>query len=93
MRYEWDPAKRAWTLRERGIDFVDAIRIFDGAVLQFSRWPQSYPERRVVAIGLIEQIELTLVYTPKASDLRRIISARRAKRKEHRFYAEAFEVA
>lgn len=71
-----------------GIDKPTAVRIFDGPVLQFSRWPQSYPERRLIAIGMVEGVETTVVYHQKAADLCRIISARLSKRKERLLYAQ-----
>jgi uncharacterized DUF497 family protein len=30
----FDPAKRDWTLRERGLDFADATEVFDGLKLE-----------------------------------------------------------
>jgi uncharacterized DUF497 family protein len=29
-KFEWDEAKRQWTLAERGLDFIDAAMMFDG---------------------------------------------------------------
>jgi len=34
MASEWDAAKNAANLAKHGIDLADAIRIFDGPVLQ-----------------------------------------------------------
>jgi uncharacterized DUF497 family protein len=31
MEISFDPAKRDWTLRERGLDFLDAAEVFDGS--------------------------------------------------------------
>ncbi len=28
--FEWDEAKRIWTIAERGLDFADAALAFDG---------------------------------------------------------------
>jgi uncharacterized DUF497 family protein len=30
MDFEWDEAKRQRNIRERGLDFLDARRLFDG---------------------------------------------------------------
>jgi uncharacterized protein len=87
MHYDWGAAKSAWNLRHRDLDFQDAVRSFDGPVLQCTRLPQSYPERRVMAVGILDGREIVAVYTQRS---RRIISARRAKRKERRLYAEAY---
>jgi uncharacterized DUF497 family protein len=30
----FDPAKRDWTLRERGLDFLEASLVFDGTTIR-----------------------------------------------------------
>jgi hypothetical protein len=35
MRITFDPAKRAVTLAERGLDFADAAEVFQGDTLDF----------------------------------------------------------
>jgi len=34
MGFEWDAAKNAANMAKHGIDFDDAVRIFDGPVLE-----------------------------------------------------------
>lgn len=53
---------RSATLRNLGIDFVGAVRIFSGPTLEWSRWPQSYGARRAVALGVMQEVELVVVY-------------------------------
>ena len=51
-----------------------------------------YGETRIVAIGLADGLHLTVVYTDRAgrgSLTRRIVSARRSNRHEHKIYDEA----
>jgi len=90
MQYEWSAAKNEWNIRERQLDFARAVRIFDGPVLQWTRLPQRYPKLRVMAVGMVDGVELTVVYTQLTPLRRRIISARRAKRKERQLYEKAF---
>ncbi len=90
MQYEWSAAKNERNIGERQLDFGRAVRIFEGPVLQWTRLPQKYPDRRVMAVGMVDGVELTVVYTPIDPTRRRIISARRAKRKERRLYEQAF---
>jgi uncharacterized protein len=90
MQYEWSAAKNERNIRERQLDFARAVRMFDGPVLQWTRLPQQYPERRVMAVGLVDGVGLTVVYAQLAPLRRRIISARRATRKEPRLYEKAF---
>lgn len=90
MQYAWSAAKNERNIRHRRLDFARAVRIFDGPVLQWTRLPQTYPELRVMAVGMVDGVELTVVYTQLAPLRRRIISVRRAKRKERRLYEKVF---
>lgn len=93
MRFDWDAAKNTRNIRERGIDFADAVRIFDAPHLEWTRLPQNYPERRVMALGQVAGVPLVVVYHEREPGVRRIISVRVAKRKERRLYAQAFPEA
>jgi uncharacterized DUF497 family protein len=83
--FEWDPAKRLANLRKHGIDFVDAVQVFEGAVLRVPQTTRDFGEIRIIAIGLLAGKLLSVVYTPRGSVLR-IISARRANDRETRAY-------
>ena len=48
MAFEWDAAKNAANIAKHGIDFEDAIRIFDGPVGQCYR---AYSEDRIIAFA------------------------------------------
>lgn len=84
--FDWHDKKRAWTLGERNIDFRDAIRIFDGFVLEWDS-PRD-GEHRIAATGIMDGDYLTVVYTWRGGQ-RRIISARPARRKERQNYERA----
>ncbi|MGA7381386.1 MAG: BrnT family toxin [Terriglobales bacterium] len=84
MLFEWDESKRQANLAKHGIDFRDAIRVFDGPV--FESMNRRRGEERMVAIGSIEGVEIVLVYVMRGKQ-RRIISARRAHRNERQDYA------
>jgi uncharacterized DUF497 family protein len=84
MLFEWDESKRQTNLAKHGIDFRDAIRVFDGPV--FESVNRRRGEERMVAIGSMEGIEIVLVYVMRGKQ-RRIISARRAHRNERQDYA------
>jgi uncharacterized protein len=84
MLFEWDEGKRQSNLAKHFIDFQDAIKIFDGPVFEVARRRRS--EDRVLTIGLMEDIEIVVVYV-KRDGRRRIISARRAHRNERKDYA------
>lgn len=90
MLFEWDESKRQTNLAKHGIDFQDAIWVFDGPV--FERVSRRRGEDRVVAVGSMEGIEIVLVYVIRG-ELRRIISARRAHRDERQDYADHIKSA
>ena len=84
MLFEWDESKRQSNLVKHHIDFQDAIRIFDRPT--FEKTARSHGEDRVLAIGLLEDVEIVVVYAVRGKR-RRIISARRAHRDERKDYA------
>src|SRR5207248_8443641 len=51
MEFEWDEAKHTKTLRERGVGFDDAARIFAGPVLIWEDARRDYGEVRFRAVG------------------------------------------
>ena len=85
--FQWDPTKRESNLEKHGIDFVRAVRIFEGRVLQRQDTRRDYRELRIVATGEVDDVILTVVYTLRGESIR-IISARRASRHEARAYRE-----
>jgi uncharacterized protein len=84
MFFEWDETKRRANLAKHLIDFKDAILIFDGLV--FEKPQHRHGEDRTLAIGVMDGIEIVVVYVARAN-YRRIISARRAHRSEREDYA------
>ena len=83
LAFEWDESKRRSVIDQRGIDFEDAVQIFDGPV-----WETLSPradEQRWLAIGIVDGIEIAVVYTIR-NGRRRIITARRARTYERRDY-------
>jgi len=85
MEFEWDKAKDAWTMQERGFGFDDATRIFSGHVVIWEDDRRDYGEQRFRAVGETEGDILHVVYTWRG-DVMRIISLRRANRKEIRLW-------
>jgi uncharacterized protein len=95
VRFSWDHAKSDANFHERGFDFALASSIFDGPTLEREDTREDYGERRIIAIGLAEGVELTVCYTDRVDTSgvvdRRIISARRSNRRERKAYREAIE--
>ena len=81
MDFEWDEAKSNRNLAERGFGYDFAALIFDGPVIEWCDIREPWGEPRVVAVGEVEGMTLAVVYTDRG-DVRRIMSARRARKKE-----------
>lgn len=81
--FEWSEDKRKSVIERHGIDFADAVRVFDGPILKVPS-PRS-GEARWLAIGIVDGTEVTVVYTVR-NGCHRIITARRARRNERRHY-------
>ncbi|ELR98452.1 BrnT family toxin [Gloeocapsa sp. PCC 73106] len=86
MRYGWDKEKNRRNLERHGITFEDAIRIFEGVTLEEEDDRFDYGETRIYAIGLVNGLEITVIYTDRNDDERRIILAWRAEPHERRVY-------
>lgn len=91
MQFEWDEDKREKTLRERGIDFVDAALIWkDPKRQECADNRHSYGESRMQTIGASRLGLLFVVYTERVyedgQEFIRIISARKANRREQSDY-------
>jgi len=83
MEFEWNEDKRKTVLEKHGLDFIDAITIFDGDVLRARSTFEG--EERWIAIGILDEIEIAVIYTIRG-DIYRIITARRARQKERDLY-------
>ena len=83
MDFEWDESKRRLVIEQHGIDFRDAVRIFEGPFRETVS--PGAEEERWLAVGLLDGIEIAVVYTIR-NGRRRIITARRARTNERRDY-------
>ena len=88
MEFEWDEGKSDDCFVQRGFDFNFAIRAFldpNRIVRIDRRW--DYGEDRYRLLGSIEGRLFAVIYTMRGSVIR-IISARKANRKEVRGYEQ-----
>jgi uncharacterized protein len=86
VTYEWDEAKRAANLRKHGYDFIAADLVYASPrklTIQMIRRGKS--RLQDIAIVEIRGAILTLVYLIRGYNIR-IISFRKASRKEPRIY-------
>jgi len=79
MAFEWDEAKRLANIQKHGVDFAEAIEMFDGHVLENEDRRRNYGELRIRAFGEMDGRVIQVVYTLR-NGRRRLISARRKTR-------------
>lgn len=87
MEFEWDEAKRLANIRKHGIDFIDALSVFNGDTVTVEDDRYDYGEQWFVTFGLLQGRVIAVVYTER-SNRTRIISARKATNYEQRTYFE-----
>jgi uncharacterized protein len=86
MRFHFDPAKAANNLRKHGVSFADAEGVFFDPLAIHREDPDAEGEERFVAVGLGSAGQcLVVVYTLRDDEIR-VISVRRATRREARDY-------
>jgi uncharacterized DUF497 family protein len=91
--FEWDEAKRARTIQQRGIDFVDVARHFFARTPFFRRSADRDGEARWQAFGPFGDAErlISVVYTERNHGVCRIISVRVARDNERKEYHAALQ--
>jgi uncharacterized DUF497 family protein len=86
VRFEWDEIKNQINIRKHGIDFRDAIDVFEHPLLTAIDQREDYGEDRWIALGWMAAIVGVVVYVERSSDVIRIISARKATKREVKRY-------
>lgn len=81
IRITYDPAKRARTLGERGLDFGDAALVFAGPTIEFEDTRRDYGETRIICFGRLAGRLVAIVYVPRGSS-RHVLSMRKANARE-----------
>ena len=91
MRITFDPLKRTRTLLDRGLDFDDAVVVFEGTTVEFDDTRRQYGERRIICYGSLAGRLVVIGYTPRGAD-RHVFSMRKANDREKARLAAYFEV-
>ncbi len=84
MAFEWDPIKDKANRQKHGLSFNDAKELFasDADFLEIYDEEHSDEEDRFIAISPIHTGVIVVVYTVLQNDIIRIVSERKATRKE-----------
>jgi uncharacterized DUF497 family protein len=86
MEFEWDEAKRAANLAKHGLDFADLARFDWAAAIVIASRRRDYGKDRFQAFALVDG-RLSQVTFVRRGLVNRIISFRRASRRERRRHA------
>jgi uncharacterized DUF497 family protein len=85
MEISFDPAKRDWTLRERGLDFADAPEVFEGIRIEQEDDRFDYGEKRMMTVGYLVRRMVVIIWTQRGP-VRHVISMRKANDREQAKY-------
>jgi uncharacterized DUF497 family protein len=90
MPFEWDDTKNSRNIIKHGVSFEIAQEIFGGNVVTLIDSRMDYGEKRMIAIGRLQEgVLLTIAYTERNNAVR-IISARKSNKKERALYEKTY---
>ena len=89
LTFEWDPDKAKANLAKHGVGFLEAATVLgDPLSLTIPDPSHSEGEQRFVSVGMSDRARLLVVAHTEWGERIRIISARRATRREQRAYEQ-----
>ncbi len=91
MRFEWDERKCRKNIDKHGVDFADGIQMFSSPMLVMSDRRKSYGEPRHIGMGFIRGRIMVMVYTEREGKVIRIISLRKANKREQTKFKKAIQ--
>ena len=90
-RFEWDENKNRLNIEKHGLDFADAKEMFSGVLFFWPDLREDYGESRWSGIGKIRGRVAVVAFTDRGPETIRIISLRKANRRESKKYEKAIE--
>ena len=90
-RFEWDEEKDRANRAKHGIGFEEASTVFDGPVFTAPDEHEDYGEERFISVGCLGSLIVVVVVHTDREGRVRLISARKASRKERQAYYEHLE--
>jgi uncharacterized DUF497 family protein len=92
MQCEWDAAKNRSNFAKHGLDFADAELVFADPCVTFVDYRFDYGEERFVTLGLLAGRQVAIAHAPRG-EATRIISMRKANRREQKIYQKRLGTA
>lgn len=90
MTITYDPNKRETTLRDRGLDFDDAVEVFAAFTLDIRDERFDYGEECILTVGLLRRRMIVVVWTWRG-EARHVISMRKANAREQARFGKRLE--
>lgn len=88
MNYQWDPDKADVNIDKHGVDFADAVGVFEDLWALTLKNDTDSGEQCFITLGMDFLSRLLVVVYTYRNDEIRIISARTATRRERRTYEQ-----
>ena len=89
IRVTWSEAKRRLNLLNHGIDFLDAVAVFEGPTFTYEDDRFPYGEYRFITLGLLLGIPVSIAHTETSHEIR-ILSFRKATNREAEIFFQSF---
>ena len=87
MKYEWDPKKEKANIKKHGVSFEDAKEALTCGAVVVLKEDDSHEEDRFVFLGICKKLKVLVVVVAYPEEIvTRIISARKATKRERLFY-------
>ncbi len=91
MKFEWDENKRRINLQRHGLDFGDAHLVFNNDAFVVEDPHDDYDdddETRYILQGMLYEYIVIIVFTIRNEEMIRIISMRKANKREQKGYVK-----
>ena len=91
MFYQWDPEKAKTNASKHGVEFADAVGVLEDPWAITTEDPEAESEPRYLVLGMdILGRVLVVVYVLRGDEIR-LISARKATKREREEYAKGIQ--
>lgn len=91
--FEWNEDKRKLNLENHGLDFIDAAQVWTSSKVIQQDNRKDYGEKRFIALGLLNQRIVVIVYALREINKVRLISFRKANEREIKIYEKNDKVS
>jgi uncharacterized DUF497 family protein len=78
-------------LARHGLDFADAELVLKGPCITFVDERFDYGEKRLITLGLLAGRAVLIAHAQRSDDITRIISMRKANRREQKIYQKRLD--